>query len=198
MKISIILFSLVVLAGFSSTAQRSTQAKDADYSFLKKEKKLNVLFAYDGMTVGKNMTEEAYVAEKVAEKNEKKAGTGDEWKESWEKGKLNIYEPSFKLHFNKKLSKMGLEAAEGDDAPMTVIVKTTRIEPGFNIGITSMAAQIDVEFIFVETSNHDNIIAQVIMSKVTGSDTYTVSDRVNLAYIGAARQLAGYIAKALK
>jgi hypothetical protein len=198
MKKNFLLLFLIAFVGFAATAQRSTRAKDADYSFLKGEKKINVIFSYEGMTVGKNKTEETYVEEKVAEKNEKKAGDGDRWRESWENGKLNIYEPMFNKGFDKKLEKLGLATSEGDDARLTLIVKTTRMEPGFNIGITKMSAQADYEFIFVETANHDNIVAQIVMSKVGGSDTYAVSDRVKVCYLGAGRRLAGYIYKALK
>ena len=198
MKKSILLFSLLAFIGLSANAQRSTRVKDADFSFLKSEKTINVIFDYEGMTIGKNQTEVDYVEEKVAEKNEKKAGTGDEWRKSWEKGKLNIYEPMFRTGITKKLAKVGLKVEEGDNAHLTIIVKTTRIEPGFNAGVASMNAVIDLEYIFVETANHDNIIAQVIMSKVQGSDAYAVSDRVKVAYLGAGRRLAGYIAKQLK
>lgn len=195
-----LLITLIALIGFGLTAnaQRSTRAKEADYKFLKKEKKLNILFTYEGMTVGKNMTEEAYVAKKVKEKNEKKSGTGNKWKKAWEKGKLSIYEPIFKAAFIKKMGKAGIKVSEGDDARLTVIVKTTRIEPGFNIGIVKKNAEVDFEFIFVETANKDNIVAQIIMTRARGSDTYTVSDRVKLAYMGGARRLSGYIAKRLK
>ena len=182
----------------SATAQRSTPAKDADYSFLKSEKSINLLFDYEGMTIGKNQTEVDYVEAQVAERNEKKAGTGDEWRKSWEKGKLNIYEPSFRAGFSKKVEKVGVKVTEGDEAPVTLIIRPTRIEPGFNIGITRMNAQVDFEFVFVETANHDNIIAQVILPKVYGSDAFAVSDRVKIAFLGGGKRLSGYIAKQLK
>lgn len=198
MKKSTFLFALMTLIGFSSLAQRSTTAKEADYSFLKGKKEINVVFNYEGMTVGKNKTEETYVNETVAEKNEKKAGTGDEWRQSWEKGKLNVYEPAFSSSFTKRLSKAGIKASAGDNAEITAIVKTTRIEPGYNVGVSKMAAQIDIEITFVETANQDNILAQIVMSRVGGSDGYAVSERVKFAYYNAGSQLGGHAAKALK
>lgn len=198
MKKNTLLLAIFAFVGLAANAQRSTNAKDADYSFLKKEKTMNIKFDYDGMTVGKNQTEKDYVAATIAEKNEKKPGAGDKWLESWEKGKINTYEPTFKTIFNKKMTKLGITIVEGDGAHLTLIVKTTRIEPGFNAGVLKMAAAIDLEYIFVETANPNNIIAQVVMSKVPGSDTYAVSDRVNLAYSVASRKLAGYISKQIK
>ncbi len=199
MKKNILLLTLLVFAAFAANAQRSTNAKDADYSFLKGEKKINVIFDYEGMTVGKNKTETDYVAEKVAEKNEKKAGDGDRWKEAWEKGKLNVYEPAFSAKFTKRLAKkVGISASSGDDANITLIVRTTRLEPGFYSYAVNRAAEVDLELIFVETANHDNIIAQIVMSKVRGSESMTVSDRVKIAYVASATRLSQYIYKALK
>lgn len=196
MKKNLVLL-MFTFVGLVSFAQRSTNAKDADYSFLKGKKDMNIVFDYEGMTVGKNKTEEEYVNETVAEKNEKKAGTGDEWRKSWEKGKLNIYEPTFEAAFTKKLGKVGIAVSEGDNAEITVIVKSTRIEPGFNVGMASMEAEIDLECIFVETANKDNVIATVVMTKVKGDDTFTVSDRLKVAYMAAGMKLGGFIKKSL-
>jgi hypothetical protein len=193
-----LLIALIAIISFTASAQRSTRAKEADYKFLLKEKSLNILFTYEGMTVGKNMTEEAYVAKKVSEKNAKKPGTGDKWQKAWENGKLSVYEPAFKAGYVKKMAKSGIKVTEGDDARLTLIVKTTRIEPGFNIGITKMSAVCDYEFIFVETANKDNIVAQIVMSKMRGSDTYSVSARIQVAFMNAGRRLSGYTAKKLK
>jgi len=193
-----LLIILISILGLSANAQRSSKVKDADYSFLKGVKTMNILFDYEGMTVGKGKTEEAYVAEKVAEKNKKKAGKGDKWKKAWENGKLSVYEPTFKAVFSKKLGKIGIKVKEGDDAEITMIVKATRIEPGFSVGVASKRGEADFEFIFVETANHENIISQIILTRAIGSDTYSVSDRVKFAYYYAAKKLSGYIVKGLK
>jgi hypothetical protein len=197
MKQKTILLAIFAFIGLTSFAQRSTNAKDADFSFLVGKKDMNIVFDYEGMTVGKNQTEVDYVNNQVAEKNEKKKGTGDEWRKAWENGKLNLYEPTFKNAFTKKLGKVGVAVSEGDNAEITVIVRTTRMEPGFNAGVAKKRAEIDLEYIFVETANKDNIIATVVMTRVLGNDTFTVSDRLNLAYMGAGASLGGYIKKSL-
>lgn len=198
MKKQSLLLLMFALIGLTSFAQRSTNAKDGDYSFLKGKKSINIKFVYEGMTVGKNKTESEYVEETVAEKNEKKKGSGDEWRKSWEKGKLHEYEPAFRAAFTKKLGKLGITVKEGDDAEVTAIVKITRMEPGFNVGVANMNAEVDLEVIFVETADQDNIISQVVMTKVYGSDTYAVSDRLRPAFMAAGARLGGYINKALK
>lgn len=194
-----ILAALMFVANSSLTAQRATEAKKGDYSCMEGIKTVNVIFVYDGMTVGKNLTEAEYVAEKVAEKNEKKAGSGDEWRKAWEKGKLTVYEPGFAAAFTKKIGKkLGIVASVGNDAPITIIVKTTRLEPGFNAHVVKRRAAIDMEMSFVDTDNHDNVHSTVFMNNLQGGDGYSVSDRVMAAYRGAGWRLAQYISKSLK
>ena len=198
MKNKIFMSVALLFVGLTAVAQRTTKAAEADYSFLKGVKKINVVFDYEGMTVGKNMTEVDYVAQTVAEKNEKKPGAGDEWKEAWEKGKLNLYEPAFITSLNKKLKKMGFEASQGDDAEMTLIVKITRLEPGFYSYAVNKDAELDMLMSFVETANHDNITSQVVMTNVHGAEAASVSGRLVTAFNMTGAILGKYIAKALK
>lgn len=198
MKRKILMSAVLMFVGLNVMAQRATEYKKADYSFLKGVKKVNVVFDYEGMTVGKNMTEEDYVAQTVAEKNEKKAGEGDEWKEAWEKGKLNMYEPGFIEKFNKSLKKNGIVASQGDDAPMTILVKVTRLEPGFYSYAVNRDAAVDVVLSFVETADHSKINSQVLMTNIQGNENVTVSGRIYGAFANAGAYLGRYIAKGLK
>lgn len=198
MKRKILMSVTLLFIGLNVLAQRATEFKKADYSFLKGVKKINVVFDYEGMTVGKNQTEADYVAETVAEKNEKKAGEGDEWKEAWEKGKLSMYEPGFILMLNKTAKKAGLVSSQGDDAEMTIIVKITRLEPGFYSYAVNRNAAVDLVLSFVKTANKEEIVSQVIMTNIQGNENMSVSGRVYGAFATAGSYLGKYIAKGLK
>lgn len=82
------------------------QAKltQGDLAFLKGQNNIKVEYRYDGSMVGK-MTEEAYIAEKVADKNKDKAGKGDEWKRKGEGDKTIAFQPEFELKLNNLLRK---------------------------------------------------------------------------------------------
>lgn len=193
------LLMLLLFIGSSTFAQRTVSMKDGDYSFLRGVKTMNVQFNYDGMTVGKNQTEEEYVAAKVAEKNEKKPGSGDEWKKSWEKGKLNTYEPGFINYFNKKAGKkLGLKLVEGDEAEMTLLVNVTRIEPGFYTYAVNKSAEVDANLLFVAADNHDDIKLQVVSTNIKSNEAPDVSTRVLGCFMNTAGYLAKYIIKSLK
>ncbi len=197
MKSKLLLSVGIMFLALNVLSQRATDFRKANYSFLKSVKKINVVFDYEGMTVGKNQTEEDYVAETVAEKNEKKAGAGDEWKEAWEKGKLNTYEPGFIEKFNKSTKKLGLVASQGDDAEMTVIVKITRLEPGFYSYAVNRNAAVDLVLSFVETADHEKIVSQVIMTNMQGNENPSVSGRVYGAFATAGAYLGKYAYKGL-
>lgn len=197
MRKSILFFALMFVS-VTSFAQRTTQAKDGNYSFLKGVKEVNVVFDYEGMTVGKDMTEQQYVEEKVAEKNKEKPGTGDEWRESWEKAKVNAFEPMFLKALNKRVNKSGLTFSQGDNAEMTLIVKITRIEPGFFSYAVNRKAEIDALLSFVSTGNNDDIKSQVVMTKIYGTADPAVSSRIQYAFSVAGTMLGKYIAKAIK
>ena len=176
---------------------------DAKLAFLKGQKSINIEYDYSEMGVGKYKTEEAYLEEKAAERNEKEAGSGDKWKESWTTSRDRVYHPKFEELFNKGLSGKGVTGARGmEDAQYTLIVKTTFTEPGFNIGITKKSASINVEYIFVETGNHDNVLAKFVQNGVPGAQAmgmdFDTSTRISESYAKAGKMLAGYIAKQLK
>ena len=76
---------------------------------------------------------------------------------------------NLKSFLMKKMEKKGIKAdTKADDAKYTMIVKTTRLEPGFNIGITRQNAEIDVEISFVETSNPSNVLCKITVKKSPG------------------------------
>lgn len=198
MKKNLILSLTFLVGSLAAFGQRTTEAQDGDYSFLKGQKNFNLRFDYEGMTVGKNLTETDYVDREVAEKEEKEAGTGKEWKEAWEKAKINTYEPAFINGFNKQLKKAGLSASQGDDAEITLIVQVTRLEPGFYSYAVNRSAELDLTLTFVETANPENIKCQVIMTKVLGSEAPAVSSRVSAACTVGGIRLGKYIAKTFK
>src|SRR5690606_38745651 len=139
------------------------------FAFLKGQKAINLEYDYSEMGVGKYKTEEAYLEDKSAERNKKEAGTGDKWKESWTTSRDRVYHPKFEELFNKGVAGKGMKGERGIDAEYTLIVKTTFTEPGFNIGITKKAASINVEYIFVETANRDNVLAKFVQNGVPGA-----------------------------
>lgn len=177
-----------------------TEAKKGNYSFLKGEKQLNLEFVYDGMKVGKNLTEEEYVNKKVEEHNNAEAGKGDKWKEGWISARKERYEPKFEELINKSMESCGIVATQGTSFKYTLVVTTTYTEPGFNIGVMKQPASCNFSFTFKDDSNKEvatYILERVPGSQVTGYD-FDAGSRLAECYAKAGKMLGAYISKALK
>ncbi|WP_341227017.1 hypothetical protein [uncultured Arcticibacterium sp.] len=191
----------ILLIGFTSlTSFAQTHAKKGKYGFLKGEKMLNLEFEYDNMNVGKKMTEDEYVAKKVAEYNEDEAGKGEKWKESWFNSREERYEPKFMELINKSLLKTDLKADKDAEAKYTLIVKSLFTEPGFNVGVARRPAYVDFEMIFIETAT-EKVVATYSLPKIPGSQMmgfdYDAGTRIAESYAKSGKMIGAYISKSL-
>lgn len=197
----IIVLTLVGLCSVCN-AQRISQ-KSGGVDALKGQSVVNVEYDYSEFGVGKFATEKEYIAKKVEEYNSKEAGKGDSWKESWVKSRENRYEPKFEELFNKGMEKKGMEVVKGKkDAKYTLIVRTTFVEPGFNVGVARKPASVDFEFDIVETSNRSIKISEQTLNGVPGAQfggyDFDIGSRIAESYAKAGKVLAAYLNKELK
>lgn len=161
--------------------------------------KINVEYDYAGMTVGKKKTEAQYIKEKKADYNKKEEGKGDKWEQSWVADRVDRYHPHFEELFNKV---SGKTIGNFPDAKYTMIVKTTRTEPGYNIGISRKNAEIDAEIIIVETANRDSKKAKISLTRAPGRSAggydYDSGVRIEEAYEMAGKAFGKYVKKQAK
>ena len=195
MKKTLALFMMALT--ISGYAQK-IKLLEGDLSPLKGQKSIRTEFTYDNMVVGKDKTEESYIQEKKAKLNEKEAGKGDKWEQDWVDDRKNRFEPQFRELFAKN-SEM---TTADDNATYTLIFKTTRTEPGYNIGITKQPAMIDGEAWIVETANKDKVIAKISIQKVPGSQVmgydFDTGTRLQESYAKSGKDLAKFIVKTNK
>lgn len=192
-KILTILFVFAVTFAY---AQRP-KVVEGDLKFLSGQNSIAIEYDYEGQAVGKFDREEDYIAEKKAAYNEDEAGRGDHWAEEWVNDRANLYQPKFEELLTKQ---SGFKVTA--DAQYTLILKTTKTEPGFNVGIMRQPAFIDTEAIFVETANKDNVLARVIMLKAPGSTAmgydFATGPRIAEAYAKTGKTLGATMKKAAK
>lgn len=195
--------SILIFLGLAtlSFAQKIVK-NEGDLSFLKSNPSINIEYDYSEMGVGKFKTEEEYINKKVEEYNSDEAGKGDKWKESWLGSRERVYHPKFEELFNKYAEKAGVKGERNNsDAKYTLIVKTTFTEPGFNIGITSKPAGINVEYIFVETGT-TKVLAKFTQMKIPGAQAmgmdFDTSTRISESYAKAGKMFGAYISKNVK
>lgn len=176
-----IITALVLLGGMSmgATAQVGlgmgmTPAKSkisiqsGDVSKLK-GKTFKVEFTYDNISVGKFASEDEYIAKKKAEYNEKEPGRGDKWAAAWKADRANRFEPAFIAKWNELGEASGTKVSKdaGDDK---LIIKTTSMEPGFNVGVAHEPANIYATLTFQDAGG--KTLAVVQADKVPGQ-TFT-------------------------
>jgi len=153
---------------------------------------LKLEYDYSGLGVGKFDVEADYLDKKVAEKNEDEAGTGDLWKENRFNDRPIRYEPKFEelLGDYAPFIKSGKDV----EADLTLLVHTTFIEPGYNVGISRKPALINLELIFL---NGDEELLVMTMMKSPGSGAmgydFDTGYRISEAYAKAGKSLGKYL-----
>jgi hypothetical protein len=166
---------------------------DGDIAFLKTETSIGVKYTYDNLTVGKSSSEKEYVDEKKKQLNDKSEGRGDLWANKWFSDREAIYEPKFEDLFMKE-SKMTISK----NAKYTLIIKTTAIEPGYNIGGGMFPgsrhnAELNATVLIIETAHPDKVLATVTLTHVPGGtfggSDYDADTRIAECYAKAGKSL---------
>jgi len=185
--------SVILLMVASNVSAQKIKVDSGSIDAVKSEKKVNIQYDYSSFGVGKFKTEAEYVDKKVSEYNEKEPGKGDKFKEGWEKARADRYQPKFEELINDILAKSGAKYGDNPEAKYTLIVKTTFIEPGFNIGVMKQAAYVSFEYIFVETANPSTVVAKLSQQKVPGSQMmgydYDAGTRIAESYAKGGKML---------
>lgn len=192
---------LTVNASFAAVVKLTSGSLDA----LKQESAVNVVYSYEGMRVGKFVNEKDYVDKKVAEFNQKEAGRGDRWRQAWVDDRASRFQPKFEELLNKQFSgsKQSLQFGAHPDAKYTLILKTTFMEPGWDVGISAHPALVSATVLLVETKNQTNTVASLTITKAKGmgvweGQNYDAGGRLQESYAKAGKELGILIRKKIK
>jgi hypothetical protein len=166
---------------------------------LKGQKSVFAQFTYNDMSIGaKGIPEKDYIAKRKGELNEKEAGRGDKFAESWYTDRKERFEPQFRELFNKYSEMSSVD----EKAQYTIIFHTTRTEVGFNVGVASKPAYIDAEVTIVETANPSKVVAKITITKALGYQAmgydFETGVRLTEAYAKSGKELGKLIVKEAK
>lgn len=191
------LLSLVILVNTNVYSQK-IKVVSGDLDFLKDQKVLNIEYSYENMGVGRYDLEEDYVNEKVMDYNDKEPGKGDEWLKNWMSAKEKIFGPTFKESLNGVLKDAEISIDEDSKAMYTLVLKTTFIEPGFDVGVMSKKANAKYEVIFINNEDNKVVAALNIFAFLEaggiGYDFNTIN-RIQKVYAKAGNGLGQYLIK---
>lgn len=196
---SIALTAIACLAMNSADAEK-IKLKSGSLDALNGVTEMNVQYDYSDMTVTtKNKAEAEFIENKKADLNEKEAGKGDKWAESWVADRDKRYKVQFKEEFDKQ---SGITLKDGSDAKYTIIFHTTHSETGFNIGVTRRNAYIDGEAKIVETANPNNVVAVISVDDAQGGTfggyDFDTGSRLQECYAVAGKYIGKFIKKKIK
>ena len=189
-NIFIIAFLLVTT---SLVAQKANVTK-GDWKDLKGITEYTLEFDYSDLEIPKYDSEEDFLADKMAKREEKEPGTGEQFKESWFSDREEYYEPRFIETFNDRY-KDGAVKVDRDlgSADYTMKVHTTFIYPGYNVGVVRKNSKIEVTIDVFKNDSPDNIIFSVDYTKVEGAGNggydFNSGQRIADAYIILSRRL---------
>lgn len=192
---------VIVFLGFfalNANAQKIKLVK-GNLNFLKGVTTLKIEFTYGpNLRVGK-MTEKAYVEKKVGALNAKKAGRGNYWKSLWYQDRKAHYQPKFIDLFNKVLLNKGVFVSEDAHSDYVMIVNTTFIEPGFDVGVMSKPANINLVITFINSNHPSKVLAKFTIHKSPGTSVfgndYDTAVRLGEAYARAGKHFAKFLLK---
>ncbi len=147
------------------------------------------------------LPEQAYIDTKVAEMNKKEAGKGDQWLVQWKGDRERRFQPKFEELLNKQFTerKVVLQAGKNPDAKYTLLLKTTMLEPGFNVAIMRRPAGVSTEVTIFETKNRSKPLAQITILDAPGQDAmgydFDTGYRLQEGFAKTGKELGKFLCK---
>ena len=192
--------ALILLFTSFAFAQKM-KVTEGGFDFIKDQKSINVEFNYDNLKLfKKNLTNDEYVKERVADLEKKGKGKGKAWKKSWIASRELIFAPKFLELMNRDLYEdEGISFEEGlTDAKYTLIVDVVWIYPGWNAAVMRKPAKLSTVLRFVETANRDNIVLEITSNNAPGNrfgGTFSNEDRIGEGFAKTGKSLSKLIMK---
>ncbi len=198
-QLSIIAFVLVATFAYS----QKVKVTEGDFKALKGIAEYNLAFEYEGLMVPKFDSEEEFLADKMAKRDEKAPGDGERFKAKWFGDRDAHYEPKFVESFNKRWKKNKVQVGEDmGSAKYTMKVKTTLMWAGYNVGIVRKNAKIEATVSVHETANPSNVLWSANYTRVEGGSfggyDFDSAQRIGEAYAKLAKEVAANIKKKAK
>jgi hypothetical protein len=186
---------VLIISLFNIQAVKGQKVVSGDLTFLKGQKSINVVFDYTGLKIEKE-TEAEFLAREASEKNTKEAGSGDKFKQDWEKDKTEKFTSAFKKVLGEEL---GIQVDDPNAKYTLIVYEINLTNKGWGNKFSGgNPASMDVSFKFVETANQSNALCVMSAEKVRYMATMgTLSQKIQGCLEYAARQIVRPVKKNL-
>lgn len=197
-KIMLVTFLLISTV---SVAQKM-KVVSGDFINLKGISEFNLVFDYENLKVDKFDTEEDFLKDKMAKRDDEE-GKAEDFKKNWFADRENRYEPKFIESFNKRFENSEVKVDKGlSSAKYTIKIKTTWIYPGYNVGVVRQSSKLNTTLFVYENSNPSKMLLTVDYEKALGSGAagfdYNSGYRISEAYAKLAKTFAADLKKYTK
>ncbi|AUP79608.1 hypothetical protein [Flavivirga eckloniae] len=181
------------------TYSQKVKVKEGSFKNLKDITEYSLQFEYSNLKIPKYDSEEEFLKDKMKKREDKEAGTGEKFKASWFADREDRYEPKFIESFNKRFEDGEVKVDKGNDAKYTLLIKTTMMYAGYNVGIVRQNSKIEATLVVFETKTPDAILFSADYTKVEGfgamGNDYNSGYRISEAYAKLAKEFAKNLKK---
>ncbi len=185
--------TLALLVVCTTAFAQKLKVEEGDLKNLKDIKVYMMEFDYTDIQIPKFDNEEAFLKDKMDKRDEKEAGDGERFKKSWFDDRPNRYHPKFIESFNKRFKDSAVKVQE-EEADYTMKIHTTKLYPGYNVGIVRHNAEIDATITVFETGNESNVLFSGSYKDVQGGgafgNDYDSGYRISECYAKLAKTFA--------
>lgn len=166
--------------------------------------KVNISYDFSTMVIAAKSTggvghinEATYLKLKESSLESEKKGTGELFIQNWEKGKKIDFPEAFERLFNqyaiKDIKMTGVNSTALAD--YNLLVRTTKIEPGWVKGVIIMSPYIDVEYVFTDKSGKEllTVFFKAVLPSKVGAPVWELFKKIVPSYEKAAKKLVEFI-----
>ncbi len=190
-QIVLIVFLLSTLIIYS----QKIKVKEGDIKLFKGVDEYNVIFDYSNLEIPNYNSEEDFLEDKMAKREEKLTGDGERFKKSWFDDRKNLYEPYFIDFFNDYfIMKRKIKVSKNNvAAKYTILVKTKMIYPGYNVVVGWEGAKLNAVISVYRTDTPNELLFSSKNVYIQGKASYNTGIRIANTYGILGSTFAGYL-----
>lgn len=167
MKKILIVFTVLCLSVVANA--QKFKVKEGSLKNIKGISAYNLEFDYTGIEIPKYDSEEDFLKDKMAKREEKEAGAGEAFRKSWFADRKDKYEPKFVESFNKRFKKGEIKVGKDlSNAKYIMKIHTTKMYPGYNVGVWRHNSEVNATITIVDAANPDKVLVSGTIEKIQG------------------------------
>tara|TARA_R110000772_G_scaffold88611_4_gene183967 strand:+ start:592 stop:1194 length:603 start_codon:yes stop_codon:yes gene_type:complete len=193
---------LVVLLSTTVMFSQKAKVQEGNIKNLKGVSQYDLVFDYSDVQIPKFDSEEDFLKDKMDKRDEKEAGTGEEFKKDWFDDREEQYEPKFIESFNKRFDDGQVKVGMNLGSEYIMKVHTTLLYSGYNVGVMRKNAKLDAIISVYKKDNPTELLYSVKYTKAEGGGAmgydYDTGYRISECYAKLAKTWAKVILKKAK